>query len=151
MEPFAPRKGPDLVVSNDRKEYFVEIRKVGLDEARAAADSAAIELFSRLRGTPSRFTVLISMTPEFVAYSPQLKHAARAAEQLLKTLPEKATKATLFYWGTDAQMLIQGDVEPKLDYTDAEKLKAQLGQKEKIRIAPFVARFADTGAENDHT
>ena len=39
MEPFAPEKGPDLLACHNRQEYFVEIRKVGLDEARAAADS----------------------------------------------------------------------------------------------------------------
>lgn len=152
MEPFAPKRGPDLLACKDGTECFVEIKRVSLDEARAAADSAAVELFSRLQGTPSRFMVLISMTSEFGTYSPQLKRASRAVEQLLKTLPEKqATKATLCYWGTDEQMLIQGDAEPKLDYTDAEKVKAQMDQMEQIRSAPFVAQFDDTGAENDHT
>ena len=70
----------------------------------------------------------------------------------MKTLPEKqATKTTLCYWGSDEQTLIQGDAEPKLDYTDAEKLKTQIDQMEQIRNAPFVAEFNDTGAENDRT
>ena len=152
MEPFAPRKGPDLAASHDRREYFVEIKKVNLDEARAAADSAAIEVFSRLRGKQSRFRVLISMTPEFAAYSPQLKRAARAVEQLLETLPAKqATKATLCYWGSDEQRLIQGDADAKLDYTDAANLRAQIHLTEQLRNAPFVAQFDDTGIDNDHT
>ena len=151
MEPLAPRRGPDLVACQDRSEYFVEIRKVGLDEACAAADSAALELFNRLQRTPSRFTVLISMTPEFSAYSPQLKRAAKAVGELLKTLPDKQVKKATLCWDLDEQMLAEGDPEENPGNNDPDKLLAYIDRLERIRKAPFVARFDDTGADNDHT
>ena len=109
MEPCAPNAGPDLAAVLDA-EYFIELRKVGLDEARAAADSAAIDLFRRLESTPSSFTVIISMTDEFGAYSPQLKNAAKSIADVLNDLGAKEiTKASLYYWGPDNKLLIKGD------------------------------------------
>lgn len=151
MEPLAPKRGPDLVACQDSSEYFVEIRRVGLDEACAAADSAAIELFSRLQGTPSRFTVLISMAPEFSAHSPQLKRAAKAVEGLLKTLPEKQAKKATLCWDLDGEILAEGDPEESPGNNDPYKLSACIDRSERIRRAPFVARFDDTGVDNDHT
>jgi hypothetical protein len=151
MEPLAPKRGPDLVACQDRNEYFVEIRKVGLNEASVAADSAALELFTRLRGTPSRFSVLISMTPEFSAYSLQLKLAAKAVEELLRTLPEKQLRKATLCWEIDERMLIEGDPEAKPEHNDPEKLLEYINRLERIRRAPFVAQFDDTGVDNDHT
>ncbi|MBZ5507321.1 MAG: hypothetical protein LAO78_17825 [Acidobacteriia bacterium] len=153
MEPFAPKAGPDLCVARD-KDYFVEIRKVGLDEARASADSATEEIFARLCKVPSRFSILISMTEDFGAYSSQLKRATKRVGQMLKDLTERnVKKATLYHYGPeDNSIVVEGAAaEPTFDYTDSEKLKAQIKQADLVERAPFVARFDDTGSENDHT
>jgi DNA-binding HxlR family transcriptional regulator len=93
------------------------------------------------------------MTDEYGAYSPQLKKAARTVAQTLKELTEKQIKkATLYHYGPQDNMLIEGrGGEPKFDYADPEKLKAQLEHFERVKKAPFVAKFDDTGKENDHT
>jgi hypothetical protein len=152
MEPTAPLAGPDLAAVRDN-EYLVEIRRVGLDEARAGADPATYELFNRLCKVPSRFRILISMTDEFGAYSPQLKEAAKTVANTLTDLTDRhVQKATVYYCGPDDKMLIEGeDGEPHFDYADSQKLKAQLDQFERIKNAPFVAQFEDTGANNDRT
>ncbi len=152
MEPCWPKAGPDLVAARE-DEYFVEIRNVGLGEARAAADAATIELFDRLGELGSRFAIIVSMTDEFGAYSPELKKAAKKVAQVLKELTEKhIKKASLYYYGPDDSTLVEGErAEPKFDLTDKGKLKAQLDQLERIQKAPFVARFEDTGTEKDRT
>jgi hypothetical protein len=153
MEPFAPEAGAELAARHNN-EYFIELRKVGLDEARAAADSAAIDLFRRLERTPSSYTVVISMTDEFGAYSPQLKKAAKSIAEVLNDLGARGiANASLYYWGPDEKLLIEGDEgkESKFDYADQEKLKAQFDEFEKLKTAPFVARFASTGSKSDHT
>src|SRR5712691_1990499 len=53
MEPTAPAAGPDLLAVMDAP-YYVEVRKVGLDETHAAADTATEDVFERLCSTRSR-------------------------------------------------------------------------------------------------
>jgi hypothetical protein len=138
MEPCWPKAGPDLVAARE-DEYFVEIRNVGLGEARAAADAATIELFDRLGELGSRFAIIVSMTDEFGAYSPELKKAAKKVAQVLKELTEKhIKKASLYYYGPDDSTLIEGErAEPKFDLTDKGKLKAQLGSARENTESPI--------------
>jgi len=156
MEPFFPKAGPDLVAISEH-EYFVENRKVGLDEIRAAQDAATSELFDRLCQVPSRFGILISMTDDFAAYSPELKKVAWKVTQVLKDVSERhIKKASLYYFGPEDSMLIEGDVEePYVDPADPDpdlgRLQLQIHQFERIQKARFVARFEDEGAERDRT
>jgi hypothetical protein len=152
MEPSAPKAGPDLLGVRGHEFYF-EMRKVGLDEVRAAADLASEDVFTRLCGTPSRYGILISMTDEYSAFSPQLKRALRVVVTVLKDLGEKhVQKASLFYHGPTDYALREGDEgEPDFDYSDGEKLAAQIREFEREKRARFVARFDDTGKENPRT
>ncbi len=152
MEPFAPKAGPDLLGVRGY-EYYFEMRKVGVDEVHAAADLASEDVFARLCGTPSRYGILISMTDEYSAFSPQLKRALRVVETVLRDLGEKhVRKARLFYHGPTDYILREGDdVEPDFDYSDGEKLAAQIREFEREKGARFVARFDDTGQENSRT
>jgi len=152
MEPNAPQAGPDLLAVRANK-YYVEVRKVGLDEARAAADLATDDVFDRLCATPSRHSILISMTEEYSAYSPQLKQALRLVRTVLRDLGNKRVqKATLYYYGPNDYSLREGDeVQPNYDYSDGEKLAAQVHEVERARDARFVARFDNTGHENART
>src|SRR5258708_3351212 len=74
MEPSAPQAGPDLLAVRGN-EYYIEIRRVGLDDARAKVDLATEDVFGRLGATPSRHSVLISMTDDYSAFSQQLVKA----------------------------------------------------------------------------
>jgi hypothetical protein len=152
MEPMAPAAGPDLLAVKER-EYYVEIRKVGLDEAHAAADLATEDIFDRLRNAPSRHSVVISMTEEYSAYSPELKQAVRVVRGTLKELAKRhVAKARLFYHGPDDYRVWEGEeVEPTYDYEDGTKLAAQMRDEEWKKSARFRAYFDDTGRESEHT
>ena len=154
MEPFFPKQGSDLVAVGEH-DYFVENRKVGLDEVRAAQDAATVELFDRLGKVPSRFGIVISMTDNFAAYSPELKTAAEKTTDALQRVTERnLKKASLYYFGPEDNMLIEGEVEePNLaaHHADMGQLQLQVVLFERIQKAPFVARFDDDGAEKDHT
>jgi hypothetical protein len=153
MEPFLPKAGPDLTAVGEH-EYFVENKKVSLDEVRAAADEATDDLFDRLCEIPSRFGIVISMTDEFRAYSPQLKKAANKIEDTLKKLGEQdLRKATLYYFGPDDSMLVENEVEePKFEFdADPGRLQWQVHLFEHIQKARLVARFIDVGAPKDRT
>jgi hypothetical protein len=152
MEPCAPDAGPDLLAVRDF-EYFIEIKRVRLDEARAAADAATEDVFRRLCQTPSRYSIIISMTDEYTAYSAQLKGAVRAVAQVLRELGERnVQEATLYYRGPKDRTVANGpEGEPLFDYSDAHKLAAQVDQLEQRRNTRFVARFNDTGADSPRT
>jgi hypothetical protein len=152
MEPFAPNAGPDLLAVRD-VEYFLEIRRVRLDEARAAADTATEDVFRRLCETPSRYSVIISMTDEYSAHSPRLKLALKTVRRVLRELSEKRVqRATLYYRGMNDYDVSDGEErEPDYDFSDRQKLAAQLEQVERARNARFVARFDDAGEDNPRT
>lgn len=152
MEPTAPLAGPDLLAKKG-SEYYVEVRKVGVDEARAAEDLATEDVFQRLCGTPSRHGVVISMTDEYSAHSPELKRAVRLVRATLDDLAKRnVTRATLYYYGPDDHDLREGEeMPPDYNYTDAELLADQIQDQERMREARFVARFDDAGQESDRT
>jgi hypothetical protein len=152
MEPTAPKAGPDLLAVKGN-EYYVEVRRVRLDEAKATADLASMDVFSRLGSKASRYSVLISMTSEYTAHSRQLKQAVKTVVAALGDLTQKQVpKATLYYYGPDNFTLHEGDEgQPQFDYTDGKKLAEQLKQFEHLKAARFIARFDDTGKESDHT
>jgi hypothetical protein len=152
MEPTAPLAGPDLLAVKGA-EYYVEVRKVGLDEAHAAGDLATEDVFDRLCDTPSRHSVVISMTDEYSAHSPELKRAVRVVRSTLNDLAKRnVRKARLYYYGPTAHDLREGDeVQPEYDYADVKKLAAQIGDHERMREARFVAHFDDAGQESART
>jgi hypothetical protein len=152
MEPMAPLAGPDLLAAKG-SEYFVEVRKVRLDEAHAAGDLATEDVFERLCGTPSRHSVIISMTDEYSAHSPELKRAVRVVRSTLDDLAKRQVRtARLYYYGPADHDLREGDDVPaEYDYADAKMLAAQIRDQERMREARFVARFDDTGQRNDRT
>jgi hypothetical protein len=152
MEPTAPEAGPDLLAVKDKK-YFVEMRKVQLNEARAAADLATEDVFERLCRTPSRYSVVISMTDEFSAHSPQLKKAVRAVRNTLDDLGRRGVRrATLYYNGPDELWLHEGnEAQPAYDYGDRQHLADQVRDEERRGNARFKAQFDDTGRESPRT
>lgn len=94
------------------------------------------------------------MTNDFAAHSPELKRAARRVEQALPEVTQRQIKeATLYYFGADHNMLIEGRIEePHLvDVRDVGKLKLQFELFEQVQKAPFLARFFDRGEERQHT
>ncbi len=152
MEPTAPLAGPDLLAVKG-SEYYVEVRQVGLDEAHAAGDLATEDVFERLCDTPSRHSIVISMTDEYSAHSPELKRAVRAVRNTLDDLTKRnVRKARLYYYGPADYDLREGDeVQPEDDYADAKKLAAQIQDQDRMREARFVARFDDVGQESSRT
>lgn len=152
MEPTAPEAGPDLLAVKNA-EYYIEIRKVGLDDVHEAVDLATEDVFRRLCSLPSRYSVLISMTAEYSAYSPQLKKAVGLIEDVMTDLAKRrVARATLYYYDSTDYAVQEGDeVQPKYNYRDPEKLARQIRDQQKVQHAPFVARFYDTGQENERT
>src|SRR5258708_10065313 len=146
MEPSAPQAGPDLLAVRGN-EYFIETRRVNVDDAQAKVDLATEDVFSRLRATPSRHRVLISITDDYSAFSQKLVKALKVVRSVLKDLEQRQVqKATLYYHGAEACELHEGEErEPEFDYSDGEKLAVQMHEFERRRNARFIARFDDTG------
>ena len=145
MEPAAPAAGPDLKAAKD-KEYFVEVRKVRLDEARAAADLATEEVFERLCDTPSRYNIVISMTDKFSAHSPELKEASRIVRRTLVALAARNVQtATLYYNDHNDMELREGDGAAEYDYDNPENLSRQVRDQQWMGNVSFKAQFHDAG------
>jgi len=146
MEPTAPAAGPDLAAENG-KEYFVEIRRVRLGEAKAAADLASEEVFERICGTPSRYTIVISMTDEFSAHSPQLKAAMRAVRQTLKDLGARGVPVATLYYNTADDMGVREGARGDIAYAygNRENLARQVRNERWQGEVRFKAQFDDTG------
>jgi len=152
MEPTAPKAGPDLLVVKDGS-YYVEMRKVGLDEEHRTVDAATEDVFARLCGMPSRYDIVLSMTNEFVAFSPELKKASRRVVSALKELEgKKLPEAVLYYHGPNDWVLRDHDVRKvEFDYSDGAKLAGQIQEFERAGEARFVARFYDSGERRERT
>lgn len=152
MEPTAPEAGPDLLAIKN-KRYFVEVRKVRLDDAHAVADLATEDVFQRLCNTPSRYNIVISMTDEFSAHSPQLKKAVRAVRNTLDDLGARGVQsATLYCNGPqDVQLREGNEARPDYDYGDRENLARQVRDQEWLGNVGFKAQFDDTGQEEPRT
>jgi hypothetical protein len=152
MEPTAPKSGPDLLVVKD-KSYYVEMRKVGLDEEHRTVDAATEDVFARLCGTPSRYSIVLSMTNDYAAFSPELKQASRRVASVLKDLEGKnLPEAVLYYYGPKDWIVREQDVRNiEFDYSDGAKLAAQMQEFERAGQACFVARFYDSGERRDRT
>jgi hypothetical protein len=152
MEPTAPKSGPDLLaVKGD--SYYVEMKRVGLDEDHTAVDAATEDVFTRFCSMPSRYSIVISMTRDYTAYSPQLKRSSRRVASVLKDLEAKnLPEATLYYHGPKDWVVREQDVRNmEFDYADREKLAAQMQEFERAGQARFVARFYDSGEQRDRT
>ena len=152
MEPTAPKSGPDLLVVKD-ESYYVEVRKVGLDEEHRTVDAATEDVFARLCATPSRYSIVLSMTNDYTAFSPKLKQASRRVASVLKDLEAKnLPEAVLYYDGPDDWIVREQDLrDMEFDYSDATKLAAQMQEFERARQARFVARFYNSGEQQDRT
>lgn len=153
MEPTAPQAGPDLLATRGDERYYVEVRRVGLDEAHAAADLATEDVFERLCKVRSRFSVTISMTVQYSAYSPELKQAIRLVKRILNEMSTRQIRnATLYYKGPDNYVVREGhEIHRKYDFTDLDKFRRQVLEEEWISGANFVAYLDDTGQERDQT
>ena len=153
MEPSAPLAGPDLGVEKGGRNYFVEIRRVQLDEAHAAGDLATEDVFEKLCSKPSRHSVVISMTDKYGAYSNELKRAVHRVRTVLEDLEKGGIeKATLYYYGPEDFSVREGaEEEPSYDYSDGKRLGDQIRDQEWRRDAPFVAHYDDTGQRNERT
>jgi hypothetical protein len=152
MEPTAPKSGPDLLVVKD-ESYYVEVRKVSLDEAHRTVDIATEDVFARLCGMPSRYSIVLSMTTDYTAYSPKLTRASRRVVSVLNDLEaKKLPEAVLYYHGPNDWIVRDQDVRNiKFDYADGAKLAAQMQEFERAGQARFVARFYDSGELQDRT
>jgi len=152
MEPTAPKAGPDLLVVKD-ESYYVEMRRVGLDEEHRTVDAATEDVFSRLCGTPSRYSIVLSMTNDYAAFSPELKQASRRVASVLKDLEEKKPPEAVLYYHGPRDWIVRGQDVRKMefDYADGAKLAAQMQEFERAREARFVARFYDSGEARDGT
>lgn len=153
MEPTAPQAGPDLLASRGDERYYVEVRRVGLDEAHAAADLATEDVFERLCKVRSRYSVTISMTAQYSAYSPELKQAIRLVKRILNEMGTRQIRnAALYYKGPDNYVVREGhEIHRKYDFTDSKKFKRQVVEEEWISGADFVAHLDDAGQERDRT
>jgi hypothetical protein len=152
MEPTAPNAGPDLLVVKD-ESYYVEMRKVGLDENHRTVDAATDDVFARLCGTPSRYSIVLSMANNYTAFSPELKQASRRVASVLKELEEKKLpEAVLYYHGPNDWIVRDEDMRNmEFDYSDGAKLAVQMEEFERAREARFVAHFYDSGDRQDRT
>jgi hypothetical protein len=152
MEPTAPKAGPDLLVVKD-ESYYVEMRKVGLDEEHRTVDAATEDVFARLCGTASRYDIVLSMTSKYVAFSPELKKASRRVVSVLRDLEEKKLpEAVLYYHGPNDWVVRDHDVRKvEFDYSDGTKLAAQIQEFERAGQARFVAHFYDSGERRERT
>lgn len=153
MEPTAPQAGPDLLAAQGNEQYYVEVRRVGLDEAHAAADLATEDVFERLCKVRSRYAVTISMTGQYSAYSPELKRAIKLVKGILSEIGTRQIQnAVLYYKAPDSYILREGpEIHRKYDFTGAEEFKRQVLEEEWISGANFVAHFDDAGEERDRT
>jgi hypothetical protein len=152
MEPTAPKAGPDLLVVKD-ESYYVEMRRVGLDEEHRTVDAATEDVFTRLCSTPSQYDIVLSMTNDYVAFSPELKQASRRVASVLKGLEEtKLPEAVLYYRGPNDWVVRDHDVrKAEFDYSDGEKLATQIEEFERAREARFIAHFYDSGERRERT
>jgi hypothetical protein len=152
MEPTGPNSGPDLLVVKD-ETYYVEMRKVGLDEEHRTVDAATEDVFARLCATPSHYSIVVSMTNDYTAFSPKLKQASRRVASILKDLEAKnLPEAVLYYHGPDDWFVREEDVRSmKFDYSDGAKLAAQIKEFERAKRAHFSAHFCSSGEPQDRT
>jgi hypothetical protein len=135
------------------ESYYVEMRKVGLDEDHRTVDAATEDVFARLCNTPSRYSIVLSMTNDYAAFSPELKQASRRVASVLKDLEKKKPReAVLYYHGPNDWIVRDQDVRKmEFDYSDGAKLAAQMQEFERAGQARFVARFYDSGERRDRT
>jgi hypothetical protein len=126
---------------------------VQLDEAHAAGDLAAEDVFEKLCSTPSRHSVMISMMDRYGAFSNELKRAAHRVRTVLGDLEKRGIeKATLYYYGPEEFSVRDGDeAEAPYDYSNAQRLAEQIRDEEWKRGGTFVARCDDTGVRNERT
>jgi hypothetical protein len=152
MEPTAPKSGPDLLIEKGER-YYVEIRRVRLDEEHHAVDAATEDVFARLCGTPSQYSIVLSMTNDYTAYSPKLKQASRRVATVLKDLEAKNLPEGVLYYHAPQDWAVRNEDVRKMnfDYSDGAKLAAQMHEFEWARNAHFVAKFYRCGKPQDRT
>ena len=128
MEPTAPKSGPDLLAVKG-ESYYVEVRRVGLDEEHHAVDAATEDVFALLCATPSRYSIVLSMTNDYTAYSPKLKQASRRVATVLKDLEANNVPEAVFdYQGPGDWFVREQDVRNmKFDYSDGASWPPKCG------------------------
>ncbi len=150
MEPFAPKKGPDLRVDRNGHSYFLEIRSVGPSESDRRFSGSSADIFRRLERVPSSYYVSIAFEPGFLAHSKELKAAVSTVVGTLTRLKHARTeKATLYYFSpSDTILNIGGDIEwQTIDYGNRKEWQ----RYERSEQSGFIARFVDLRKEREKT
>jgi len=134
--------------------YYVEMRKVGLDEEHRTVDAATEDVFTRLCTTPSQYDIVLSMTNDYVAFSPELKQASRRVASVLKDLEEKKLpEAVLYYHGPNDWVVRDRDVR-KTEVRLLGRREAGAGRWRSVSGREkhvFVAHFYDSRERRERT
>jgi hypothetical protein len=149
VEPYAPKKGPDLRVDSDGVSYFVEVRAVGFSEEEERVDLVTKEIFARVGPVPSSYHVGVEFGEEYAANTPELGRAIDAVLESLEYLKNQQSKsATLYYLSPEKAMLTPGgDFDVSFaPHTERQKLYKEIAEK-----AQLVARFKHVGAVKQGT
>jgi hypothetical protein len=148
LEPFAPKKGPDLQADWAAIRYFVEIREVGFSWEEDRRQSITREIFAQLGTIPSRYHVDLTIDEGYIPNSSKLKAAMAVVVEALGVLKQKKlSTATLYYVHPSGKLLNPGgDYSRGLTRSGKEKQYQDI-----VDQADFIARFRDTGTEQSGT
>lgn len=150
LEPLVPKKGPDLQADWAAVPYFVEIREVGFSWEEQRRESITKEIFAQLGTIPSRYRVALTIGEGYIPNSSKLKAAMAVVVDALGVLKEeKLSTATLYYAHPNGKLLNPGG-----DRSDSRGLTRSGKEKQYQEIvdqADFIARFSDTGKEQNGT
>lgn len=140
LEPTAPQKGPDIQAEWQGIPYFIEIRTVGFPKDEDRRNSVTNEIFGKLSGVRSSYSVGFIVAPTYKPGSRELSGAIKSVLNSLGALKElKAKSATLYYAGKDEVLLVRPGVSLTAKH---------IGIMQK---AEFEARFTHSGKEHSGT
>ncbi|MBZ5505153.1 MAG: hypothetical protein LAO78_06680 [Acidobacteriia bacterium] len=149
LEPFAPKKGPDLQADWAGVPYFVEIREAGFSWEEERIQSMTKEIFAQLRTIPSTYRVDLTIGEGYTPNSSKLKAAMAVVVDALQALKEKKpSNATLYYAHPSGKLLNLGG-----DYSDSGPTRSgkEKQYQDIVDQADFSARFSDIGKEQNGT
>lgn len=138
LEPTAPAKGPDVRADIAGKSYFVEVRAVSDSEDDERFDAVSSEIFGRLNGTPSRYTVKVTVGDDCIAGSGDLKKAIDQIVNALAVMKEKKWEHGRLFHSSSGSILDPG---------------TGLSAKEKEMVAKpeIIAEFHNIGKDQEKT
>lgn len=150
LEPFAPKKGPDLQADWAAVPYFIEIREAGFSWEEERIQSITKEIFAQLGAIPSTYRVDLTIGEGYTPNSSKLKAAMGVVVDALEALNEKKpATATLYYAHPSGKLLnLGGDHGDSRGSTRSGKEKQY---QDIVDQADFIARFSDIGKEQNGT